>query len=370
MEAVGIEFKNMFGGTYLKKRVLVTGHTGFKGAWLTLWLTLMGAEVMGYALDPPYESGMFGLCNVASGIMDVRNDIRDKAKLREAFQAFLPEIVFHLAAQPIVRLSYDAPAETLETNIMGTVNVLENIHMFGSVRAAVIVTSDKCYENREQLWGYRECDAMGGFDPYSASKGCAELVSSAYERSFFEKQNKGVATARAGNVIGGGDWAQDRIVPDCIRALEAGKTIGVRNPHAIRPWQFVLEPLYGYLLLGQKLPNDPKRYSGAWNFGPDDAVAPVGGLVETLIGIWGSGAWEDLSAPSAVHEAAQLQLDCTKAKALLNWKPRLSLYEALMKTVAWYRADTAADLRTLCIDQIGQYYARAASAAVDQEERQ
>lgn len=367
MEAVGIAFENMFGGAYFNKRVLVTGHTGFKGAWLTLWLTLMGAEVMGYALDPPYENGVFGLCGVANGILDVRNDIRDGAELGGAFWFFQPEIVFHLAAQPIVRLSYDAPLETLETNVMGTVNVLENIRRLDSVRAAVIVTSDKCYENREQLWGYRECDAMGGFDPYSASKGCAELISSAYERSFFEKQSKGVATARAGNVIGGGDWAKDRILPDCIRALKAGKPVGVRNPRAVRPWQFALEPLYGYLLLGQKLLYDPKKYSGPWNFGPDDA-APVGRLVETLIGLWGCGAWEDLSAPGAVHEAAQLHLDCAKARALLGWRPRLSLYEALAETAAWYRAEPAGDLRALCIDQIARYYARA-NAALDHEER-
>ncbi len=369
MEAVGVTFKSMFGGAYLKKRVLVTGHTGFKGAWLTLWLTLMGAEVMGYALDPPYENGMFDLCNVAGGIMDVRDDIRDEDALSEAFWFFQPEIVFHLAAQPIVRLSYDAPMDTMEANIMGTVNVLENIRLFDSVRTAVIVTSDKCYENREQLQGYRETDAMGGYDPYSASKGCAELAASAYERSFFEKQGKGVATARAGNVIGGGDWAQDRIVPDCVRALRAGKPIHVRNPHAVRPWQFVLEPLYGYLLLGQKLMNDPKAYAGAWNFGPDAAdVATVGKLVETLVGIWGNGAWEDLSIPGAVHEAAQLRLDCTKAKELLHWRPQLSLQEALNETVSWYRADSAG-LRPLCIGQIKRYYARAAGVAIENEEQ-
>ena len=361
----------MFGGAYFKKRVLVTGHTGFKGAWLTLWLALMGAEVMGYALDPPYENGLFDACHVADGIVDIRSDIRNQRALHEAFSFFQPEVVFHLAAQPIVRLSYSAPAETMETNIMGTVNVLENIRLFESVRAAVIVTSDKCYENREQLWGYRECDAMGGFDPYSASKGCAELAASAYERSFFERQGKGVATARAGNVIGGGDWAHDRIVPDCIRALKAGKPIGVRNPHAVRPWQFVLEPLYGYLLLGQKLLERPQAYMGAWNFGPDySTVVPVGTLVETLVGIWGSGAWEDLSTPGAVHEATQLNLDCTKAKALLGWWPRLSLREALTETAAWYRADPKEETRVLCVDQIGRYYARATSAGFDHEEQQ
>lgn len=369
MEDMGVTFKNMFGGAYYKKRVLITGHTGFKGAWLTLWLTLMGAEVMGYALDPPYANSMFELCGIANGIMDIRDDIRDEAELSDAFWFCQPEIVFHLAAQPIVRLSYDTPAETLDTNIMGTVNVLENIRLLDSVRAAVIVTSDKCYENREQLWGYRECDAMGGFDPYSASKGCAEIVTSAYMRSFFNKQKKGIATARAGNVIGGGDWAQDRIVPDCIRALKEERPIMVRNPHAVRPWQFVLEPLYGYLLLGQKLLSEPENYSGAWNFGPDYAMVPVGKLVETLIGIWGNGAWEDLSAPGAVHEATLLHLDCTKAKALLNWRPRLSVQEALAETVAWYRADPNEDLRALCIDQIRRYYARAAGDALDNEEQ-
>jgi len=360
VEALELEGGRLFGGAYRGRRALVTGHTGFKGAWLVLWLRLMGAEVMGYALDPEYENGNFTLCGLADDIRDMRGDIRDKAALREAFSEFQPELVFHLAAQPLVRPSYAAPADTLEMNVMGTVNVLENIRLCESVRAAVIVTSDKCYENREQLWGYRECDALGGFDPYSASKGCAELAASAYGRSFFAGQGKGVATARAGNVIGGGDWARDRIVPDCVRALQGGRAIGVRSPRAVRPWQFVLEPLYGYLLLAARLLEDPVRYAGAWNFGPDcTAAAPVSELVETLIGVWGGGAWEDLSDPGAVHEAGQLNLDCTKAGALLGWRPRLSLYEALSETAAWYKAFLAGgDMRALCARQIAAFCAR------------
>ncbi len=357
VETVGVDLKTLFGGAYCGKRVLVTGHTGFKGSWLALWLKLMGADVMGYALDPVHERDNFVLCGLQDDMTDLRGDIRDKAALQAAFARFEPHMVFHLAAQPIVRLSYAIPADTLETNIMGTVNVLENIRLCESVRSAVIVTSDKCYENKEQIWGYRERDAMGGFDPYSASKGCAELVAAAYTRSFFASGHKGVATARAGNVIGGGDWAEDRIVPDCMRALLYGRAIGVRNPGAVRPWQFVLEPLYGYLLLGVKLLNEPEKYSGAWNFGPDSA-APVGELVALLTDIWGGGVWEDISSRQAVHEAAQLNLDCTKAKTQLGWRPRLTLYQALSETAAWYKACAASDMRALCARQIEEYSAR------------
>ena len=350
-------------GAYRGKKVLVTGHTGFKGSWLALWLTLMGAEVAGYALDPNTTQDNFVLCGLGGKLADQRGDIRDRALLSKIFRQFNPEVVFHLAAQPIVRLSYEIPAETFDVNVTGTVNVLECIRECDSVRAAVIVTSDKCYENKEQLWGYRECDPLGGFDPYSASKGCAELVTAAYSRSFFSAQppkpQVGICTARAGNVIGGGDWAQNRIVPDCIRALQSGEPIGVRNPRAVRPWQFVLEPLCGYLLLGAMLLREPEAYGGAWNFGPDfSAVVPVGEVVASLIRLWGSGSLRDISNPAAVHEAGLLNLDCTKAKSLLGWRPRLSLEETLSETVTWYRAYRTADVSAFCSEQIASYCAK------------
>lgn len=352
METVEIDGSRLFGGIYRGRRVLVTGHTGFKGSWLSLWLSMLGATVFGYALPPVSDEGNFTMCGLKDVVTDIRGDVRDKERLKGIFETFQPEIVFHLAAQPIVRLSYERPEETFGTNVTGTVNVLENVRSARSVKAAVVVTSDKCYENREQLWGYRETDPLGGFDPYSASKGCQDIVSASYARAF----RLPVATARAGNVIGGGDWSRDRIVPDCVRALREGNPVPVRNPGAVRPWQFVLEPLYGYLLLAQRLALDPAKYCGAWNFGPEsDSAVPVRALVEAVIGLWGSGAWEDLSGGSAVHEASVLRLDCTKAKTLLGWRPRLGLGEALERTVDWYKNCGNGGAAELCRRQIAEY---------------
>lgn len=362
MATVGIDFPSLFNGVFSHRRVLITGHTGFKGSWLTLWLTLMNADIIGYALPANTEKDNFVVCGLGNDITDIRGDVRDYGHLKAVFEEYRPEVVFHLAAQPLVRLSYAIPAETLDTNIMGTVNVLENIRTCESVRAAVMVTSDKCYENKEQLWGYRECDPLGGYDPYSASKGCAELVCAAYTRSFFSKVNidKHICTARAGNVIGGGDWSPDRILPDCVRALQSGRPIGVRNPMAVRPWQFVLEPLYGYLTLAAGLLENPVKYMGAWNFGPDShSVVPVGEVVNEVVRLWGSGGWEHLSENGTTpHEAGLLSLDCTKAKNLLGWQPRLTLNEALMQTLAWYRAELNDEKRALCEAQIAAYCLR------------
>lgn len=353
METVEIDGSRLFEGIYRGRRVLVTGHTGFKGSWLSLWLSMLGADVVGYALEPESDEGAYAACGLKNLVTDVRGDVRDANRLKSIFETFRPEIVFHLAAQPIVRLSYEQPRETFETNVSGTVNVLENVRSSHSVKAVVVVTSDKCYENREQLWGYRETDALGGFDPYSASKGCQEVVSSSYARSF----RLPVATARAGNVIGGGDWARDRIVPDCIRALREERPVPVRNPGAVRPWQFVLEPLCGYLTLAEQLVLDPEKFAGAWNFGPDfDSAVSVREVVEALVGLWGSGKWKDLSEGSAVHEAGVLRLDCTKAKALLGWRPRLSLKEALQNTVDWYRGSRG-DAEKISRGQIADYCA-------------
>lgn len=364
MEDVGVDFTKLFGRAFYGKKVLVTGHTGFKGSWLSLWLHLMGAKVIGYALPPTSELDNFVLCGLNDKITDVQGDIRDREHLKEVFKTYEPEIVFHLAAQPIVRCSYEQPVTTLDTNIMGTVNILENIRNSDSVQVGIIITSDKCYENKEQIWGYREQDALGGFDPYSASKGCAEIVTAAYRSSFFGSgQNSGyekaVSTVRAGNVIGGGDWSPNRIIPDCVRALRSGSTIEVRSPKAVRPWQFVLEPLYGYLLLASKMLKDPVQYSGAWNFGPDfDSVVPVNEVVNLIIHLWGGGNWKDLSGAAAVHEAGLLNLDCTKAKVLLGWKQRLPLHETLEQTLSWYKTFESTDVCGICEKQLAGYCAK------------
>jgi CDP-glucose 4,6-dehydratase len=360
MEAMELDFYRQFGGTFRGRSVLVTGHTGFKGSWLSLWLHLLGARVTGYALPPANACDNFVVCRLGERIADIRGDIRDKAHLHDVFGSCRPEIVFHLAAQPIVRESYRLPAETLETNVTGTVNVLENIRLSETVRAGVVVTSDKCYENREQLWGYRECDALGGRDPYSASKACAEIIAAAYGESFFaagqDGSAKAIATARAGNVIGGGDWSPNRIIPDCVRALRTGEPIAVRNPDSVRPWQFVLEPLYGYLLLASRLLDSLARYAGAWNFGPDfESIVPVGSVVDKVMAIWGGGQRLDRPERDAPHEAGLLSLDCAKAKARLGWRPRLSLDEALGWTVEWYKSFETQDIYELCRRQIIGY---------------
>lgn len=340
------------------RRALVTGHTGFKGSWLCLWLQSLGAEVHGLALDPPTTPALYDIAGVAAGMAsDTRADIRDGAAVLAAFAACRPEIVLHLAAQPLVRLSYAEPVATYATNVMGTVHVLEAARRAGTVRAIVNVTTDKCYENREWVWGYREDEAMGGHDPYSSSKGCAELVASAWRRSFFAGGQTALASARAGNVIGGGDWALDRLVPDILRALAAGEPVAIRNPAAIRPWQHVLEPLAGYLVLAQRLVGDGAAVAEGWNFGPMEADAqPVQWIVERLVDGWGDGASWRRDGGEHPHEAHYLKLDISKAGARLGWRPRWTLAVALERVLEWQRAWLqGADMRAVCLEQIAGY---------------
>lgn len=340
------------------RRVLVTGHTGFKGSWLSLWLHRLGAEVTGYALEPATSPSLFEIAAIGGRIDSVIADVRDLGAVRSCMARAKPEVVIHLAAQALVRASYADPVETYQTNVMGTVNVLESVRSTAGVRAVVVVTSDKCYENREWLWGYRESDPVGGRDPYSSSKGCAELVTNAYRRSFYDDSNQvGIASARAGNVIGGGDWAVDRLVPDVMIAFAAGRPVTVRNPTALRPWQHVLEPLGGYLRLAETLADRPADFSEAWNFGPsDDDAKPVSWVVGRLAELWGSGANWTTSSAKEVHEAQYLKLDCSKARARLGWTPCLDLGEALDWVVEWYRAhDDGADVGALALEQINRY---------------
>jgi CDP-glucose 4,6-dehydratase len=378
----------LFDNLYKNKRVLITGHTGFKGSWLAIWLKELGADVIGYALDPPSEPNNFDSTKLEAKVTHIHGDIRDLDRVMETFKKYQPEIVFHLAAQPLVRLSYAEPKLTFDTNVGGTVNIFEAVRKSPSVKVLLNVTSDKCYENREWVWGYRENDPMGGHDPYSASKGCAELVFSAYLKSFFSKSAKsgdtipisgeigscpqiscpqnsrispiGAASARAGNVIGGGDWGADRLVPDCIRALRSHQPIGIRSPHAIRPWQHVLEPLGGYLQLGAALWQDPQKYSGAWNFGPEESShLTAAEMTKRLIKYWGEGSWNDLSDPQALHEANLLKLNCDKAHTYLNWHSVLTIDECLQMTAGWYKTFYAGSSNEstyeLCTQQIAEY---------------
>ncbi len=339
------------------KRVLLTGHTGFKGSWLSLWLQQLGAELQGYALAPEGEHRLFDAARVGDGMRSTLADVRDLATLRAAASAFAPDIVLHLAAQPLVRQSYVDPVQTYATNVMGTVHVLEAARAAPSVRAVVVVTTDKCYENDGRAEGYREDATMGGHDPYSSSKGCAELVTSAYRRSFFGAGPAAVASARAGNVIGGGDWATDRLVPDILRAFERDEPVVIRHPHSTRPWQHVLEPLSGYLVLAQRLWRDGASVAEGWNFGPRDEDAwPVQRVVEQLGARWGGGARWQLDDGVHPHEANLLKLDIAKADARLGWTPRWSLEDALGRVVDWHRAWRAgADARALCLAQISDY---------------
>lgn len=321
------------------KRVFLTGHTGFKGSWMSLWFQQMGAELTGFALAPPTSPALFEVAGVAAGMTSIIGDIRDRDVLEAALVAADPEIVIHMAAQPLVRASYEDPVGTYATNVMGTVHLLEAVRKARSVRAVCVVTTDKCYENREWVWGYREDEAMGGYDPYSNSKGCAELVTSAYRRSFFTGAGKpALASGRAGNVIGGGDWAADRLIPDILRAIADGDPVLIRNPLATRPWQHVLEPVSGYLLLCQALWADSAA-AEAWNFGPrDDDAQPVQWIVERMCALWGDGADWTRDETVQPHEANYLKLDISKARAGLGWQPRWSLSEALDRIVAWHRA--------------------------------
>ncbi|CAG2148873.1 CDP-glucose 4,6-dehydratase [Cupriavidus numazuensis] len=339
------------------KRVFLTGHTGFKGSWLGLWLQSMGTEVHGFALPSPTKPALFTEARVGEHMASTFGDIRDYSAVLTAMKAFQPDIVLHLAAQPLVRYSYQAPVETYATNVMGTVHMLEAARHVGSVRAIVNVTTDKCYENREWVWGYREDEPMGGYDPYSNSKGCSELVTSAYQRSFFGQTGIALASARAGNVIGGGDWAMDRLVPDILRAFEKGQPVIIRNPHAVRPWQHVLEPLSGYLTLAERLYQDGTKFAEGWNFGPSDEDAnPVQWIVEHLAHLWGQGASWQLDDSSQPHEAHYLKLDISKAKTRLAWKPRWSLSTALGRIVDWHQTWLAkGDVQAMCHQQIAQY---------------
>jgi len=344
------------------KRVLLTGHTGFKGSWLSLWLQSMGAQVAGYALAPPTNPSLFEVAEVGNGMTSIIGDIRDLERLRKVFVEHRPEIVIHMAAQPLVRYTYVEPVETYSTNVMGTVNLLEAVRSTDSVKAVVNVTSDKCYENREWVWGYRENEAMGGYDPYSNSKGCAELVTAAYRNSYFHPEQYkthgvAIASGRAGNVIGGGDWAGDRLIPDIMRAISQGKPVNIRNPHAIRPWQHVLEPLSGYILLAQKLYEEGAAYAEGWNFGPNDEDAkPVQWIVEKLTEAWGEGASWVLDGGDHPHEAHYLKLDCSKAKARLDWHPRWHLDETLDKIVSWHKYyQQGADMKAVTLAQIDMY---------------
>ncbi|MDB5619766.1 CDP-glucose 4,6-dehydratase [Tardiphaga sp.] len=332
------------------KRVFLTGHTGFKGSWLSIWLKHLGANVTGFALAPPSHPSLFEVAQVANGMTSIIGDIRDARTLQEALVSARPEIVIHMAAQPIVRLSYHEPVETYATNVMGLVHLFEAVRKSPGIRAVVNVTSDKCYENKEWLWGYRESEPMGGHDPYSSSKGCAELVTAAYRRSFFNEENYAthgiaLASARAGNVIGGGDWAADRLIPDMMRAIEAGRPVAIRNPHAIRPWQHVLEPLSGYLALAEKLHTHGPAFAEGWNFGPAESDArPVQWIVEQLTTMWGDGAsWQLDTAEGQPHEAHYLKLDCSKSRMLLNWQPKWSLNQALHMITDWHKCALQGD---------------------------
>ena len=346
------------------KVVLLTGHTGFKGSWLSLWLQSMGANVIGYALVPPTHPSLFVTAKVADGMINIEGDMRDFSALFKVFEKYQPGIVIHMAAQSLVRYSYANPVETYSTNVMGTVHLLEAARQTGSVRAIINVTSDKCYENHEWVWGYRENEAMGGYDPYSNSKGCAELVTAAFRNSYFNPKNIGdhgvaLASVRAGNVIGGGDWAEDRLIPDIMRAIVQGKAVHIRNPRAVRPWQYVLEPLSGYLMLAKKLWEDGAAYSEGWNFGPNDEDAkPVSWIADRLTKAWGGGASWVLDSSDHPHEAHYLKLDCSKAKSRLDWRPRWHLEDTLNAIVDWHHAHQAGkDMREVTYRQIAMYNA-------------
>jgi CDP-glucose 4,6-dehydratase len=342
------------------KKVFLTGHTGFKGGWLALWLQSMGARVKGFALEPPTSPALFLEAHVADGMESQIGDIRDLAAIATSLIAFDPDVLLHLAAQPLVRLSYREPVETYSTNVMGTVHVLEAARPCKNLRAIVNVTTDKCYENREWIWGYRENEPMGGHDPYSSSKGCSELVSAAYRSSFFDNPDTAwLASARAGNVIGGGDWADDRLIPDILRAFEQRQPVVIRSPKATRPWQHVLEPLSGYLILAEKLYTEGGDYAQGWNFGPRDAdVRPVEWILNHMVSTWGQGATWQLDPGSQSHEAQLLKLDISKAASKLSWQPRWSLDRALLSIIEWHQCWlNKGNARQKTLDQIEQYQA-------------
>lgn len=342
---------------YQGKRVFITGHTGFKGAWLVLWLQSMGAEIGAYSLEPPSTPSLWELANVEKDVVRLGGDIRDVDSLTRAMQAFRPDIVIHMAAQSLVRPSYNDPFTTFSTNVLGTVCVHEAVRLTPEVRAVINVTSDKCYDNQNLNKPFVESDPMGGHDPYSASKGCAELVCASYRKSFFDSSETGVASVRAGNVVGGGDFALDRLVPDMARAFSVGEPVHIRSPHATRPWQHVLEPLSGYLLLARRLVEEGQVFSGGWNFGPaGESARTVGEVVETFARCWGHGAKHTIDNGEHPHEATWLKLDCEKANTVLGWQPRTDFAEAMELTSVWYKAwANGDDLRTVTLDQIHSF---------------
>lgn len=344
------------------KRVFLTGHTGFKGSWMSLWLQSLGADLTGFALAPPTQPSLFEEARVASGMRSVVGDVRDLNSLQQAIHSAKPEIVIHMAAQPLVRDSYLNPVETYATNVMGTVHLLEAVRLLNGIKAVVNITTDKCYENREWVWGYRENEPLGGHDPYSNSKGCAELVSSAYRSSFFNadtysQHGCALATARAGNVIGGGDWAKDRLIPDIIRGFEQGQTVSIRHPEAIRPWQHVLEPLRGYATLAQRLYEHGPRFAEGWNFGPNDEDSmTVGWIAQRMVEMWGADAHWVTTGGDHPHEAHMLKLDISKARSQLGWSPKLGLEQALQLTIDWsHGRRNGADVHQLTLAQISVY---------------
>ncbi|MDR2065101.1 MAG: CDP-glucose 4,6-dehydratase [Prevotellaceae bacterium] len=346
---------------YKNKRVLITGHTGFKGSWLAIWLKQLGAHVVGFAQNPYTEKDNFVLSKIGKKITDLRGDICNISQIKKVFEKYQPEIVFHLAAQSLVRQSYKYAAKTYKTNVMGSINLMEAFRYCQSAKVAIMVTSDKCYENREQQTPYTEEDAMGGYDPYSSSKGAAEIAISSWRRSFMNPKHylthrKSIASVRAGNVIGGGDWTKDRIIPDCIRAIEANVTIDIRNPKSIRPWQHVLEPLNGYLLLAQKMWENPVNYCEGWNFGPlPNSIANVWEIASKVVDNYGAGKLNKITLNDNLHEAQLLSLDIEKARSRLGWNPRLTLNETIEFTVEWYKNYRTLNVYDLCVNQIFKY---------------
>ena len=357
-----MEVVDMNASFWRGRKVFLTGHTGFKGGWLSLWLQSLGAELTGFSLEPATNPSLFKVANVEHGMTSLIGDIRDGESVLRAMKHARPDVVIHMAAQPLVRYSYDHPVETYSTNVMGTVHLLEAVRAVDTVRSVLVVTSDKCYENKEWLWGYREDEPMGGYDPYSNSKGCSELVVAAYRSSFFnpatyETHGVALASARAGNVIGGGDWAANRLVPDILRSLEAGQPVEIRNPNAVRPWQHVLEPLVGYLILAEKLHEKGAELSEGWNFGPnEDDAKPVGWIVDKITEQWGNGASWVLDGQEHPHEAHYLKLDCSKAKSRIGWHPRLNIEQAIQNIIVWHRAYLSGeDMRELTLNQINSF---------------
>jgi len=339
------------------RRVFITGHTGFKGSWLCMWLHELGAKVKGYSLEPPTSPSLFEEACITQLVESELGDIRDLKKLTQSIHDFQPEFLIHMAAQPLVRYSYDAPIETYAVNVLGTAHVLEAAKICKSIKSVVSVTTDKCYENKEWVWSYRENEPMGGHDPYSSSKGCAELVTASYRKSYYEDRHIGLASARAGNVIGGGDWAIDRLIPDILRAFEKDQPVVIRSPNAIRPWQHVLEPLSGYLTLAQALYQDPKNYAEGWNFGPnEDDAKPVSWILDHMVGSWPRSSWQIDQSAENPHEANYLKLDISKAKSKLGWRPVWSLSETLSYVVSWHKNWlSGTDMQKASIDEISKY---------------